>query len=71
MGLIERWARFAATMPRMANFFTQTPILRAIAKRAGRYRTAAHDPAHLQRRLLGNGLQRALRGPALQSVENV
>ena len=33
MGLIERWARIAQGMPRVANFFTQTPILRDIAKR--------------------------------------
>ena len=33
MGLIHRWARVAALMPGLANFFTQTPVLRNIAKR--------------------------------------
>ena len=31
-GLMHRWARLAAHMPRIANFFTQTPGLRSIAK---------------------------------------
>jgi FAD/FMN-containing dehydrogenase/Fe-S oxidoreductase len=33
MGLIHRWARIAAPMPALANFFTQTPLLRNIVKR--------------------------------------
>ena len=33
MGLIHRWVRVAALMPALANFFTQTPVLRSIAKR--------------------------------------
>ena len=33
MGLIHRWARLAAHMPRAINFVTQTPLLRDIAKR--------------------------------------
>ncbi len=33
MGLIHRWVRLAALMPAVANFFTQTPLLRSIAKR--------------------------------------
>jgi Fe-S oxidoreductase/FAD/FMN-containing dehydrogenase len=32
-GLIDRWARLASHAPRLANFFTQTPALAAIAKR--------------------------------------
>jgi FAD/FMN-containing dehydrogenase/Fe-S oxidoreductase len=32
LGLIHRWARFAALMPGVVNFFTQTPLLRKIAK---------------------------------------
>ena len=32
MGLIQRWARIAETMPRVVNFFTQTPLLRDFAK---------------------------------------
>lgn len=32
LGLIHRWARLAALMPAVVNFFTQTPVLRAIAK---------------------------------------
>ncbi|MGH7965456.1 MAG: FAD-binding and (Fe-S)-binding domain-containing protein, partial [Candidatus Binatia bacterium] len=32
LGLIDRWARLAAYVPRVANFFTQTPVLRDIAK---------------------------------------
>ena len=32
MGLIHRWARFAAFMPGVVNFFTQTPVLRDVAK---------------------------------------
>jgi len=33
MGLIHRWVRVAALMPGVANFFTQTPLLRDIVKR--------------------------------------
>jgi Fe-S oxidoreductase len=33
-GLMHRWARMAAHLPRVANFFTQAPGLRSIAKRA-------------------------------------
>lgn len=33
-GLIGRWAHLAESSPRLANLFTQTPGLRAIAKRA-------------------------------------
>ncbi len=32
MGLIHRWARFAAFMPGVVNFFTQTPVLLDVAK---------------------------------------
>jgi FAD/FMN-containing dehydrogenase/Fe-S oxidoreductase len=35
MGLIYWWARLASIMPGLANFFTQTPLLRDIAKRLG------------------------------------
>ncbi len=31
-GLIMYWSRIASRMPRLANFFTQTPLLRSIAK---------------------------------------
>jgi FAD/FMN-containing dehydrogenase/Fe-S oxidoreductase len=31
-GLIHRWARLAAWMPELANFFTQTPVISAVAK---------------------------------------
>ncbi|MBC7780447.1 MAG: FAD-binding oxidoreductase [Proteobacteria bacterium] len=33
MGLIHRWARLASRMPRLVNFFTQTPGLDLIAKK--------------------------------------
>ncbi|HZD10106.1 MAG TPA: FAD-linked oxidase C-terminal domain-containing protein [Candidatus Binatia bacterium] len=33
-GLIHWWARLAAKMPRLANFMTQAPLLRNLAKRA-------------------------------------
>jgi Fe-S oxidoreductase len=33
MGLIDVWAQLASHAPRLANFFTQTPVLRAIAKK--------------------------------------
>jgi Fe-S oxidoreductase len=33
MGLIYWWARLASRMPGVANFFTQTPVLSAIAKK--------------------------------------
>jgi FAD/FMN-containing dehydrogenase/Fe-S oxidoreductase len=33
MGLIQRWAALAESAPRLANFFTQTPLLRALAKK--------------------------------------
>jgi Fe-S oxidoreductase len=32
MGLIYWWARFASRMPGVVNFFTQTPVLRDVAK---------------------------------------
>jgi FAD/FMN-containing dehydrogenase/Fe-S oxidoreductase len=32
-GLMHRWARVAARMPRVANFFTQAPGMRRVAKR--------------------------------------
>ncbi len=35
MGLIHIWARLAARLPRVANFFTQAPIFSDIAKRLG------------------------------------
>ena len=35
MGMIARWARLASVAPRVVNFFTQTPGLRAIAKKLG------------------------------------
>ena len=35
MGLIQRWARLAEPMPRLVNFFTQTPLLRDLAKLFG------------------------------------
>ncbi|HLW68879.1 MAG TPA: FAD-linked oxidase C-terminal domain-containing protein [Gemmataceae bacterium] len=35
MGLIYWWARLASQMPALANFFTQTPVLRDIAKWLG------------------------------------
>lgn len=35
MGLIYWWARLAAYMPRVANFFTQTPPLSTLVKRVG------------------------------------
>jgi FAD/FMN-containing dehydrogenase/Fe-S oxidoreductase len=35
MGLIHRWARLASLMPGVANFFSQTPVLRDIAKFIG------------------------------------
>jgi FAD/FMN-containing dehydrogenase/Fe-S oxidoreductase len=31
-GFISRWSRFATLSPRLINFFTQTPILKSIAK---------------------------------------
>jgi Fe-S oxidoreductase len=31
-GLIDRWSRWAAKMPSLVNFFTQTPVLRDVAK---------------------------------------
>jgi len=33
LGLIHRWARLAALMPGVVNFFTRTPVLRDVAKR--------------------------------------
>ncbi len=33
MGLIQRWAALAERAPQVANFFTQTPLLRALAKK--------------------------------------
>lgn len=33
-GQIDRWARFSARAPRLANFFTQTPGLRSVARTA-------------------------------------
>lgn len=33
MGLIHRWARLASFAPRLVNFFTQTPLLRDVAKK--------------------------------------
>jgi len=33
-GLVFRWAQLAALMPRVANFFSQTPILRSLFKTA-------------------------------------
>ncbi len=35
MGLIQRWARIAAHLPRVVNFATQTPGLRYLAKKLG------------------------------------
>ncbi|HZZ71402.1 MAG TPA: (Fe-S)-binding protein [Pirellulales bacterium] len=35
MGWIYWWARLAAHLPRVANFFSQTPVLRAVAKWIG------------------------------------
>jgi FAD/FMN-containing dehydrogenase/Fe-S oxidoreductase len=35
MGWIHRWSRLASLAPRLANFFTQTPVLRDIAKLLG------------------------------------
>jgi len=35
MGWIHRWARLAAWMPGVANFFAQTPVLRDVAKWLG------------------------------------
>ena len=32
MGLIHRWARVASRMPRLANFFTQAPLLAPLAR---------------------------------------
>ena len=32
MGLIQKWAQLAEHAPRLANFFTQTPLLSALAK---------------------------------------
>src|ERR1051325_894629 len=34
-GLIHLWAQLAATMPRLANFFAQTPVLRDVLKWLG------------------------------------
>jgi len=34
-GQVDRWARIASATPRLANFFTQTPGLRDIAKKIG------------------------------------
>lgn len=33
MGMIHRWARLASFAPRLVNFFTQTPLLRDVAKK--------------------------------------
>lgn len=33
-GLVHQWARFASWMPHVANLFTQTPVLREVAKLA-------------------------------------
>jgi Fe-S oxidoreductase len=33
MGLIQKWAQLAERAPRLANFFTQTPLLGALAKK--------------------------------------
>ena len=33
MGLIQKWAQLAEHAPRVANFFTQTPLLNALAKK--------------------------------------
>jgi FAD/FMN-containing dehydrogenase/Fe-S oxidoreductase len=33
MGLIQQWAQMAEHAPRVANFFTQTPLLNALAKK--------------------------------------
>ncbi len=35
MGLIHRWARLASWAPALANFFSQTPVLRDVAKWLG------------------------------------
>jgi FAD/FMN-containing dehydrogenase/Fe-S oxidoreductase len=43
-GLMYWWARAAAHMPRIANFFTQTPGLRGIAKRIATMAPERHIP---------------------------
>lgn len=35
MGMIDLWARLASRMPRVANFFTQTPLISDLVKGAG------------------------------------
>ena len=44
-GLIPRWARLASVSPRLANFFTQTPGLRTIAKLAAGIAAERQIPA--------------------------
>jgi FAD/FMN-containing dehydrogenase/Fe-S oxidoreductase len=43
-GLIYWWARAAARLPATANFFTQTPGVRSLAKLAGGYAQKRHIP---------------------------
>ena len=45
MGLIDWWARLASYMPRVANFFSQTPGLRSVAKWLGGIAPAAEHAA--------------------------
>jgi FAD/FMN-containing dehydrogenase/Fe-S oxidoreductase len=44
-GLIFYWSRLAALAPGLANFFTQTPLLRDVAKLAGGIAPERHIPA--------------------------
>jgi Fe-S oxidoreductase len=44
MGLIHRWARLAAWAPEVANFFSQTPVLRDVAKWIGGIAQERHMP---------------------------
>ncbi|WP_459570580.1 FAD-binding and (Fe-S)-binding domain-containing protein [Cupriavidus sp. 8B] len=45
MGRIGDWAPVVARLPRIANFFTQTPVLRAIAKRIAGVASSRELPA--------------------------
>jgi FAD/FMN-containing dehydrogenase/Fe-S oxidoreductase len=68
MGLIHRWARLAAYAPGLANFFMQTPGLRAVLKRLGGIAPARQLPAFAPR-TFKQQFRRRVSPPAVEASE--
>ncbi len=71
MGLIQKWAQLAAHAPRVANFFTQTPLLNTLVKKLAGVAPQRAMPAFATQTFRGWFEARALKHEGLRGGDRV